>query len=261
MPNEYTSILHGRAAANVPVHWPRRDAGYAGTEMNREVFLMVMPEPPIVTPPSKKLPPSCWETVLLMMIACVLPLAGCSRTLTPGSAVQRKLGIPNDIFAPTLEDVQVLGVRDWPGDPQQKIVLFRAHMKGAENGELGLGFTLVIREGVTWRVREQGSGPSNAHPPDEHKYSAEDGASVLGSGHDSPNEAYYIAYGESPNPDTVTVEGRFDNGHITSDSTTAGAYILVGLNARAVCELRMLDANKRVVSMIDLSPPQSNCVK
>jgi len=134
---------------------------------------MVKPEPPIVTRPGKESLPSCWETVLLTMIAWVLLLAGCSRALTPGSAVQPKLGLPNDIFAPTLEDVQVLGIRDWPGDPQQKIVLFRARLKAAQ----------------------------------------------------------------------------------------AGAYILVGLNAGALCELRMLDANKRVVSLIDLSPPESNCAR
>jgi hypothetical protein len=73
--------------------------------------------------------------------------------------------------------------------------------------------------------------------------------------------SYYIAYSESPMPSTIMVEGEFDNGYVASDQTTAGVYILVGLDAAAICELRMLGADNNVLSTIDLSLPESNCVR
>ena len=65
-----------------------------------------------------------------------------------------------------------------------------------------------------------------------------------------------LAWGAIRSPIVTAVEGRFDTNEILSDSVVNGMFFLAASDAKALCELTLLDAENNVLQRLDPATTQ-----
>lgn len=154
--------------------------------------------------------------------------------------------IPNagGIGSPDIKNLRVHGTRPMPHNG--RLVLYSADCSPADRRAVAtqvFSYALVTPRGPFWETtgisaRFEGSGQ------------ATDANLVAYDTRGNHGEGYAIVFGWVTSPRVAAVEASFDNGQIRRDGVIDGVFALTNFDAHAVCELRVVDSNDRVLERI-----------
>lgn len=183
--------------------------------------------------------------VAVSLSACSVPfMGGVPRVsgATPEDVAQQhvpQLGRP----APT--NVRVHGTRNAARDT---CAIHGGNTKPRRGAQPpNMGYVLTEQHGTRWQATESTYGASVAEAGQLAEYRS---GTFGGSGSHA-----WIVYGRVLNPAIVAVETTFDTGQVVRDAVTGEMFGVVAAAATTVCDVRLLDAQGRVVQQLD--PAQS----
>lgn len=192
-----------------------------------------------------------WQLPCLAGLATLLSVGA---TLTwiariPPKEFYQQLACPPTLSAKT-QGIQVLSTHFWGGGA---VVLYQAQCRLPEvkvGSERVVGYQLLAREGWRWRVSSQGG--YRVQPSGQlAKQLVEFGISQGKKG----REPLTILYGQVLSPKVAAIAATFDNGRVLREEIHQGTFVLVGIGATRLCELRILGMDHQILRQEELHGP------
>ena len=143
-----------------------------------------------------------------------------------------------------IEDFRIVGSRDWS---RGKVALYEATCRSKDPAQPSMryfGHHIFVRSLIGWQYSGGGSSGTSLNAPQSSPKEFVDYSS--GSGGDGSNRRAVIS-GRILNSQVTAVEAIFNNGRIMRDSGADDVFAMVSSGASAVCELRVLGANDKVL--------------
>lgn len=184
-------------------------------------------------------------TALMVLALAALGCLPPTGAATPQEAARRSVLAAEPEAAPTFE---VAGQRAFE---DEVIVLYR-FIRPARNDIPTMtvfGHTVVGQGALGWRARSGATSGREGVP---------DAARLIDFSFNTSGNAGVpttIVYGQVLAPEVAAVEATFDTGETVRDAVADEIFALAGRGAQAVCEVRALAADGRVLHTDSLRPP------